>query len=440
MPMRFNRGAVLLSALILSFTTYLIPLYHLHAGWIFLGSALRGLDDVSTLSVAWVGAALLLQVFAFLLIYWLLIRVRWSRLILLLVSAPLLVIVANLSLLYAIPLLVLVETDTTPEVGALEVVCSVPDATVAQVRSGVDLGLNRAREAWLMVSPERTRALLRMPGCAVTPIDAPIVGSTIDTVAPGGHLLHRSDSGELFHFSPKAGKSASLITPPNVSYWNPILSDDGLVLAWLERGHSQGDQGAHRLRTRDLSSGREQTVELELAARDQFTLIGARTQHGPFTLARFRNTILSFDLGGKVVRGPISPKGIYDARWGFVWLEDGWVAWDGYREEGRSRIVWKLPDGRGETAVPRGRRIDSLSVAQDGSIIAVSVSSNLRIGDVKSAIIVFRTSDSTEIYRRYHPTHTRTNLSFLGSRNLAVTKVEDGRSFVDVYRLAAPNE
>ncbi|MDH3666991.1 MAG: hypothetical protein OEN23_08675 [Paracoccaceae bacterium] len=431
--MRLNRGAALLSALVLSFTTYLIPIYHLHAGWLFLGSVLSGLNEASTLSVAWVGASLLFQGIAFGLFFWLLISVRWSRFIVLLVSTPLFVIVANLSLLYAIPLLVLVETDTRPEVGALELECSIPDTTVAQVHSGSDLSLVRAGEAWLVVSPQRTRALLRMPGCALIALDVPIIGSTIDSVAPGGRLLHRGDSGELFFVSPETENLVPLTAPPVVSYWNPILSDDGLVLVWLERAHSEGGTGAHLLRTREISNGREQTVALELPARDQFTLIGARSQRGPFTLARFRNAVLSIDLHGKVVRGPISPNGIYDARWGFLWLEDGWVAWDGYREEGRSRIVWELPEGHGEAAMPRGRGIDSLSVAQDGRIIAVSISSNVRIGDAKSAVILFRTSDGAEIYRRYHPTLTRTNLAFLGSEHLAVTKFENRQAVVNVY-------
>ena len=438
--MRLNRHAVFLSALILSFTAYLIPLLHVHAGWLILGAVLSGLNDFSVLSIAWIGVALVLQGLAFLLFFWVLVRVHWTRLVRLVAATPLFVIGANLSLLYVIPLLVLVELDRTPEVGALELVCSIPDASVAQVRSGSDLGQVRAGEAWLVDSTQRTRSLLRMPGCTRIALDAPIVGPTIDAVAPGGHLLHRSDSGELHHFSPETGTSAPLTVPEDVPYWKPILSDDGLMLVWLERERSQGGPGVHRLRTRDIATGLDQTIELDLLARDQFELIGARSQRGPFTLASFRNSILSVDLQGEVVRGPMSPDGIYDARWGFLWLEDGWVAWDGYREEGRSRIVWELLDGQGEVTIPRGRSIDSLSVAQDGSVIAASISSNVRIGDVQSAVVLFQTNDGAEIYRRYQPVFTRTNLAFLGARHLAVSRFEDQQSFVDVHRIPVPGE
>ncbi len=438
--MRLSRRAALLSALILSFTTYLIPLFHIHAGWVILGSFLSGLSEFSVLSIVWVGVALALQGLALLLFFWLLLEVRWTKIVALIAATPIFVFVANLSLLYAIPLLVLVETDKIPEFGSLELVCSIPDATIAQVRSGSDLGQVRAGEAWLVDSTQRTRALLRMPGCNRIALDAPIVGSTIDAVAPGGHLLHRSDSGELHYFSPEIGTAAPLSAPQDVPYWNPILSDDGLMLVWLERERPQGGPGAHRLHTREIATGREQTIALDLPAREQFELIGARSQGGPFTLAKFRNAILRVDLQGEVIRGPISPDEIYDARWGFHWLEGGWVAWDGYREEGRSRIVWDLPGGRGEVTIPRGRGIDSLGVAEDGSVIAASISSNITIGRVQSAVILFQTSDGVEIYRRYQPIFARTNLAFLGKQHLAVSRFEDQQSFVDVFRVPTPGK
>jgi hypothetical protein len=129
------------------------------------------------------------------------------------------------------------------------------------------------------------------------------------------------------------------------------------------------------------------------------------------------------------------PPGVYDARWGFRWLDGGWVAWDGYREEGRSRIVWSLPAGNGEVAIPRGRNIESLSVDPGGRYIAVSVATGLSIGNTKSAVFLFRTADGQELFRRYHPTHSRNRLAFLGGNYLAMTRNENGQSFIDVYRI-----
>lgn len=212
------------------------------------------------------------------------------------------------------------------------------------------------------------------------------------------------------------------------------------MLPRLERSRIDGDPTVHRLRARNLADSREHTIELDLLSRDQFELIGARSQSGPFTLAKFRNAILSVDLEGEIIRGPISPVGVYDARWGFRWLQDGWVAWDDYREEGRSNVVWDLPAGRGSKAIPLGRDIDSLSIAEDGSVIAVSMSSSISIGDTRSAVVLFQTSDGGEIYRQYQPKFTRTNLAFLGRHHLASANSEDSQASVDVYRIPMPQE
>ena len=67
--MKLPRGVALLSAFLLSFTTYLIPLYRPESGWSFLGSVWSGLDEMSVFSVAWVAATLLLHSLAFLLFY-----------------------------------------------------------------------------------------------------------------------------------------------------------------------------------------------------------------------------------------------------------------------------------------------------------------------------------------------------------------------------------
>ena len=438
--MRNNGFAALLAALILSFTTYLIPLYNLHAGWQFLGSVFSGLNDLSVLTVAWIGAALLLQGLAFLLFYWVMVRVTWKKLLVLVVASPFFFVAANLSLLYAIPLLVLVEHDASPEIGGLELVCSIEDADIAQVHSGSDLGLVRAQEARLVDTRQSTLAILKMPGCIKIGLDAPNYGSTVESAAPGGHQLHRSNDGKLQHFNLRTGYSALLSAPPNVSYWNPILSDDGLILAWLERDRSNGSAVTHRLHIRNLADNIEQAIELDLPARDQFELIGARSQAGPFTLAKFRNAILRINLQGQIIRGPISPDGVYDARWGFRWLQDGWVAWDGYRAEGRSHIVWDLPSGRGNIAIPRGRGIDSLSIAEDGSVIAASMSSNISISNARSAVVLFQTSDGAELYRQFQPRFTRTNLAFLGDQHLAVAKFENNQATVEVYQIPVTRE
>jgi hypothetical protein len=436
--LRFSRGVALLGAFLLSFAVHLIPLFHVHAGLVPLGLIFAGVDELSALSLAAIAAALVLQGLAFGLFYWMLRGLRWHKAVVLIVAVPVFVFAANWGFLYAIPYLVLVERDSTTAHGELEKVCSVADATVAQVQSGVDLGLVRAGEVWVIVEPERKRARLTMPDCRVVPVTAPRAGSTMDHVARGGFLLYREDSGGLAYAAPNLARPLTLSAPQHPSYWNPVLSDDGATLVWLDREPAQHGQRPYRLRLRHLPDGREETIPLDLSPRDQFEVIGAASGTGPFTLAQFRNRILSIDIDGKRVGGPVSPPDVYDARWGFRWVDEGWVAWDGYREKGRSRIVWALSKGQGDIPVPRGRGIDSVSIAADGSVIAVSVSSNLNLGTTKSLVFLVRTADGEEIFRRYRPAYTRTRLAFLGSDYLAMSRSEGGRSFVDVYRISKP--
>jgi len=435
--LRPSRSAGFFMAFLLSFAIYLIPLFHLEAGWLSIGKTLSGIRDASNTSLAWIFAVLILQVSTFLAALWFLTRVNWIRILVFVAAFPVLVVGANLILLWWIPLLMLVERDTAPELGSPEQVCSIPGATVAQVRSGSDLSLVHAGEAWLDTSGGLARSVLTMPGCQLIAMDERFDSTTIDAVAPGGVVLHRQIEGAIAYLDPASNGFATVSKPDGVAYWNPILSDDGQVLVWLDRTASDDGRRTPRLHLRNLSGEEERIIPIRIPGPDQIELMGARSRNGPFTLARFRNAIFEIDQNGEIVRGPVSPDGIYDARWGFVWLNGGWIAWDGYREDGRSRIVWDIPNGRGVRSVPLGQRIDSVTVAANGDLIAVAVSSNLRIGDIQSSVFAFRTDTGEEAYRRRHRVHMRSAVAFLGDEYLAVTEMKANQGTVGVYRMPA---
>ncbi len=423
-------------ALALSCTVYLFPVFHLHAGWLTLGTLLAGARDLSLYTIAVFAAALAIQAALVALIYRLLSAPRWTRLAALALAVPLAIGAVNAALLYAIPRALLVEAQPRSETGPLPTVCRVEDARILQVQSGSDLSLVRAGEAWIERAPDRGRARLLMPGCRVLPADdAPPAGLTIEAVAPGGHLLHRDDGGGHRYFGPSAA-SGPLPPPPGPAHWSPILSDDGRALLWLERA-ANGSPGAHRIGIRDLDREAGRSVALDLPPEAQLTLLGAATRDGPFTLARFRNQIIQVDAQGRVLRGPISPEGVYNARWGFQWHGHGWIAWDGYREDGRARIVWSLAAGYGGMAIPRGSGIDAVSLAADSGHFAVATSTNVTIGNVPSALIVVNVASGAELYRRHLPVHARAILAFLGARHLAVTVTDGGTSAVEVLAIPA---
>lgn len=438
--MRLTRSAVFFAAFLLSFAIYKIPLFQLEAGWLPLGKTLLAVREITAPSLAWFLSALVLQAIAFITAFFFLRTFSWKKGMLLVASTPIFILVANVILLWLIPIYFLVERDMASEVGNLEKVCSIPDASIAQVNSGANLSLVHAGEALLVTRAGRNRTLLKMPACQLIALDGQFDGSNIDAVAPGGHILHRQMNGAIAYLNPDLNEIERQPQPDGDSYWKPIITDDGRALAWLDRVQSEGIRGANRIHLRNLATGEERLLQVALSGLDQVELLGARSIDGPFTIAKFRNAIFEFDREGEVLRGPVSPEGIYDARWGFVWLNGGWIAWDGYREDGRSRIVWNIPNGRGERSIPRGRSIDALTVAADGDLIAVSVSSNLRVGGIQSAVFAFRTGTGQEIYRRQYPGRQRSGVAFLGDEYLAVDERQANQWSVGVYRIPKPDE
>ncbi|MDJ1018205.1 MAG: hypothetical protein QNJ35_16970, partial [Paracoccaceae bacterium] len=308
--MRLSHGASFLAAFAVSFAVYLIPIFNLEAGWLLLGEALASGGDFTVRSISWLLVALLLQVVVFLTVLWLLARFSVVRIMLLLALAPFGVLIANLVLLWGIPFLLLVERDPAEEVGSLEQVCTIPDATIAQVRSGAEGSLERAKEVWLVTGDGRSRTLLRMPDCQLIPLKGIFDGSTIDAVAPGGRVLHRQGSGAIGYLEPASDGFELPTQPGPVAYWKPILTDDGSGLVWLNHASFDGASKALRLHVRNLETGDERVIPIDLPGLDQLELLGARSMDGPFTLARFRNAIFEVDLDGRVLKGPLSPDGI----------------------------------------------------------------------------------------------------------------------------------
>lgn len=432
-----TRGKALFGAVVLSFAVYLIPIINVHAaGWMPLGVVWGGIAMPSVFTIAMMLGAVALQALAAAVIYWVFRRRRWLKWLILAGAVPVFGYGANLVFLLVIPMLVLIGPETAAETGDLLRVCSLPDATLAQVHSGTDLGLERAGEAWVILHDGRKRALITMPDCRLVPVTAPKWGSTMDHVAAGGHVLTTENTSGLTYVGPALEAPRGVEKPVGKKYWRPILSDDGKSLAWLDRQPAQTGPRLHRLHLRRLSDGREQTITLDLAPDSkQVELIGAATAGGMFTLARYRNEILAVDGKGRTIRGPISPENVYNAGTGFRWVGEGWVAWDGYREEGRRHVVWSLAAGKGDVALPRGRSIESLAVDPGGAYIAISAETNLRIGSARSSVFLLRTSDGQEVYRRFYPKFARVRLAFLGSDYLAMTRTEDRRGHIDVYRV-----
>jgi hypothetical protein len=96
----------------------------------------------------------------------------------------------------------------------------------------------------------------------------------------------------------------------------------------------------------------------------------------------------------------------------FQKIGEGWVGWDAYRDEDPYRVGWSLPAGHGSHHVLKGRSINSVAVSPAGDLIAISVTTSLNIGNIQDSVYVLRTSDGKEVFRRFLPRYTRTQVVF----------------------------
>ena len=100
-------------------------------------------------------------------------------------------------------------------------------------------------------------------------------------------------------------------------------------------------------------------------------------------------------------------------------------------------MAWDLLAGAGQREIPKGGGITDLAVSPDGALIVVSTSTNLNIGDVRDSLFALRTRDGAEVYRRFFRKYTRARMAFLGSRYLAVTRVDldKGGGWIEVLEI-----
>jgi hypothetical protein len=421
---------------------YAIPILGVHGdGW--LGLALLGAfyEGWGLWLVLAVGVALLLQLGAGVILFWLLRGPNWARLLGLLASVPLFLFAVQVVYLWLIPLLLLVEPDRAPEVGEAEVICTVDHAWLAPVRSGTRLNLERAAEAWVAFTDDRHFGVLTVPGCHVSSFPGTQAGSTYALVAPGGHIAYQPGTGSgdqsgYLLMRPGLEGPTDLSPPPGIAYWLPVLSDGGESVGWLRR-HETAEAGSEwRVHIRDLTTETERSVVLDQPPNAQLTLLSFRDDGGEYVVYRYRNELVVFDGEGGTVGEPVRPEGTQGFGHDIRRAEGGWVAWDGYRDDReRARIVWSLRDGEGVHEVPRGRDISSVAVDPAGHFIAVSTTRGVGVGKIDDAVFVFRVSDGVETYRRRRPAYSRTQLAFLGSDALALSPGFSDRGGIDVVRL-----
>ncbi len=444
-----NRKA-LRKALIASFAVYLLPIFTVHVlfvwGWAIGAELLAGKSGREALWLAAdAGLAVALQALAFVLFYWVFSGRAW-RWLALFPAVPAFWLALNGAYLIALPGLFLIEAETARETGDWALACRIEDATLLQVRGPATPDLARAQEAWVAstTAPD-TWKLLTGPDCRLeaTAHSRPTERGSLAAVAAGGAAIFTAYVGDpavtrYWHLDPVSGRATELTPPlpPDLRYWLVTLSRDGKAVGWIESERS-GRNWERRLKTREVATGRERDVLLQGLDRGQPEILALDGFEGGVMVSLYPGRVLAFDGTGRPAWGPIDTGEIKHVGRNFVRIGDGWVAWEIYREEGRLRIVWDLPQGSGRREVPKGSGIKDLAVSPDGELIAVSTSTNLNIGNVRDSLFVLRSRDGVEVYRRFFRKYTRTRMAFLGPRHLAVTRanLDKGGGWIEVLEV-----
>jgi hypothetical protein len=100
-------------------------------------------------------------------------------------------------------------------------------------------------------------------------------------------------------------------------------------------------------------------------------------------------------------------------------LANGVVVWDANQEDENYVVSWALDTGTGSHKVPKGSSPTAVPVDPAGRYVAISTTTSLNIGNTRDTVVVVRTSDGQEVFRRYLPAYNRTGVAFLGREYFA---------------------
>ena len=85
--------------------------------------------------------------------------------------------------------------------------------------------------------------------------------------------------------------------------------------------------------------------------------------------------------------------------------------------------------------MPLGRGITAGALSPSGRYIAISTTTELNIGAIPDTVLVRRTSDGAEVFRKTLPAYARSEVAFLGERHFAYTGIAGSTATTRVLTL-----
>ena len=430
----------LLSALTLSFSIYLVPVFTAH--WIDLFGLVLGRELFRDRELAWKAAdvafALIAQGILFACVWWVVPRskaVTAGVTVLLLIPSAMAV---NFAYLYAIPSYFLIERDTTPDTSAWREECAVEGFSLDPVRQGISRGLERRGEAWLRRDNGRQYGILRLPGCAVESVAIPElpIAPGLQQALPDGSVVYatveRGVAGQQYWLLRRGSKEPNRLAVPDGQIDSaPLVAEDGGFVAWVTRSPAREAS----LRIEPLASGEPIVFSHPLLQRATLVPVEVDMKRREVIVNRDLSTFVKLRLDGSVEWGPLAPGAIAAQNDTFRYLDGQWAAWDAYIENSRYRLGWSTQRGTGQYDAPKGRSITSAAMDGHGRYVAVSTTTALNIGSIKDTVVVLRTGDGSEVFRRTLPAYSRSQVAFLGREYFAYSDVDGTRSRTRVLRI-----
>jgi hypothetical protein len=312
------------------------------------GAGLRG-------NVAWAATELAVavgaQMFFGALIYWSLEGSRWRRLTW--GAFVPLAVGLNVALLLVVPSYFLIERDRVPEFSLWSEHCTVPGVMLIAAGSPVSLPPEGAHTTWAQRA-DGTYAVVRVPECIVTPAALPTPtgqpGGRVDFMLglawshPDGRaIVERVDpptgTRTWWLLTDPAASPVVLDSPPDAE-GAPILVSESRHVAWLQRVRGSGPPVGSRVLVQPaVGPGEQVVVDLAAFGAASYVLLDADAVAQEIVL--WRNDaplVVGFEGGER--RMDFTPTVTRPYASTYRRLENGWVAWDAYRDEGPYHLEW----------------------------------------------------------------------------------------------------
>jgi hypothetical protein len=330
------------------------------------------------------------------------------------------------------------------ENNSLSEVCSVEGASVADIHASPFLTLENSAQAVIYFSAEDRYALLKLPECQVAQLPdlAGRRGRAGIQVLPGGGQLLKSypppqdgvtKVSYVYAYSPQLSM-APMVLPESylpASPEFPILSEDGAWLAILRPIRTSAENRNEIVLRKPLTGDSRifwpRDIEISW-----YELVAIDVAKQEIVLSRGLRDYLWIAFDGRVIRGPVNTGAVQAQPPTFRWVGDGWFAWDAYRDAGSYGFRLKTSPLDRYVAAEKLRSISHAAISPDARHAAMSLETQHgRLLWLRDAVAVIDTASGREIFRRYLPRFSRTQVAFPGNKFFAYS--EPGR--VRVLRL-----